>query len=63
MLLIAPDYSRIPLAFILRFTGANYEAEYEACIAGLEAALELGTRRLDVIGNSILVVSNAIADW
>ena len=63
VLLIAPDNSCIPLAFKLRFKVSNYEAEYEACIAGLEAALELGSRRLDVIGDSNLVVSQANGDW
>ena len=62
-MLIAPDKSRIPLAFKLRFKVSNNEAEYEACIAGLEAALELGARRMDVIGDSNLVVSQANGDW
>ena len=44
VLLIAPDNSRIPLAFKLRFKVLNNEAEYEACIAGLEAALKLGAK-------------------
>ena len=63
VLLIAPDDSRIPLAFKLQFKVSNTEAEYEACIAGLEAALELGARRLDVIGDSNLAVSQAKGDW
>ena len=58
-MLIAPDNSRIPLAFKLQFKVSNNEAEYEACIAGLEAALELGARQWDVIGDSNLVVSQA----
>jgi len=62
VLLIAPDNSRIPLAFKLRFKVLNNEAEYEACIAGLEVALELGAKRLDVIGDSNLVVSQAKGD-
>ena len=44
VLLIAPDNSSIPLAFKLQFRVSNNEAEYEACIAGLEAALELGAK-------------------
>ena len=42
VLLIVPDDSHIPLAFKLRFRVSNNQAEYEACIAELEAALELG---------------------
>ena len=63
VLLIAPDDSYIPLAFKLHFRVSNNEAEYEACIARLEAALELGAKRLDVIGDSNLVVSQAKGDW
>lgn len=42
---------------------SNNEAEYEVCIAGLEAILELGAIRLDAIGDSNLVVSQANGDW
>ena len=40
LLLIAFDDSHIPLAFKLWFKVSNNKVEYEACIAGLEAALE-----------------------
>ena len=63
VLLIAPDNSRIPLAFNLRFIVSNNETEYEACIARLKAVLELVTKRLDVIRDSNLVVSQAKGDW
>ena len=56
VLLIALDNSHIPLAFKLRFKVSNNEAENEACITGLETALELGAKRLDVIGDSNLVI-------
>lgn len=51
VLLIAPDNSYIPLAFKLRFKVSNNEAKYEACIADLEATLELGAKWLDAIGD------------
>ena len=63
VLLIAPDNSLIPLAFKLQFKVSNNEAEYETCITGLEATLELAVKRLDVIGNSNPVVSQAKGDW
>ncbi|XP_028124375.1 uncharacterized protein LOC114321408 [Camellia sinensis] len=63
VLLIASNDSYIPLPFKLRFKVSNNENEYEACIVGLEAALELGTIRLDVIEDSSLVVSQANRDW
>lgn len=31
--------------------------EYEACIAGLEAALEMDVKDLEVYDNSILIIS------
>ena len=62
-MLIAPDNSRIPLAFKLRFKVSNNEVEYETCIVGLEATLELVAKQLDVIGDSNLVVSQAKGDW
>ncbi|XP_058223137.1 uncharacterized protein LOC131332845 [Rhododendron vialii] len=39
------------------------DAEYEACIIGMEAALTLGVEKLEVIGDSNLVVSQANGDW
>ncbi|XP_028076463.1 uncharacterized protein LOC114278589 [Camellia sinensis] len=62
VLLMAPDDSHIPLAFKLQFKASNNETEYQACIAHLEAALELGVIRLDVIEDSNLVVSQENGD-
>lgn len=63
VLLITPDGSHIPLAFKLNFDVTNNQAEYEACIVGMEAALTLGVEKLEVIGDSNLVVSQANGDW
>ncbi|XP_028095400.1 uncharacterized protein LOC114295372 [Camellia sinensis] len=63
VLLITPDDSYIPLAFKLRFKVSNSEAEYEACITGLEVVLKLEEKRLDIIGDSNLVVFQANGDW
>ena len=40
ILLIAPGEAHIPLAFKLNFEVTNNEAEYEACISGMEANWE-----------------------
>ena len=53
----------MPLAFQLNFEVTNNPAEYEACIVGMEAALEVGARKLEVIEDSALVVSQAKKDW
>ena len=63
VLLIAPDGSHIPLSFKLNFDVTNNQAEYEACIVGLTAAIEIGVTDLQVIGDSNLVVSQANGDW
>ncbi|KAI8568216.1 hypothetical protein RHMOL_Rhmol02G0180800 [Rhododendron molle] len=63
VLLITPDGSHIPLAFKLNFDVTNNQAEYEAYIVGMEAALTLGVEKLEVIGDSNLVVSQANGDW
>ncbi|XP_058198358.1 uncharacterized protein LOC131313879 [Rhododendron vialii] len=62
VLLITPDGSHIPLAFKLNFDVTNNQAEYEVCIVGMEAALILGVKKLEVIGDSNLVVSQANED-
>ncbi|XP_058211663.1 uncharacterized protein LOC131323841 [Rhododendron vialii] len=63
VLLIAPDGSHIPLAFKLNFEVTNNQAEYEACIVGMEAAIEIGIEKLEVMGDSNLVISQANGDW
>ncbi|XP_028066972.1 uncharacterized protein LOC114269815 [Camellia sinensis] len=58
VLLIAPDDFHIPLAFKLRFKVFNNKAEYEACIIGLEVALELGTIQFEKLTFTYLLREN-----
>ena len=37
--------------------------EYEACILGLQAALDLKVRDIDVYGDSTLIICQIIGDW
>lgn len=37
--------------------------EYEACILGLQAALDLKVRGIDVYGDSTLIICQIIGDW
>ncbi|XP_058192071.1 uncharacterized protein LOC131309457 [Rhododendron vialii] len=62
VLLVSPYDSHIPLSYKLRFEVTNNQAEYEACIAGMEAAPELRAKRVEVIRDSNLVVSQARGD-
>lgn len=43
----------------LRFSCTNSTAEYEACIAGLEAALDMNVKDLEVYRNFILIISQS----
>ncbi|XP_075653362.1 uncharacterized protein LOC142623786 [Castanea sativa] len=44
--------NHIPLAIKLNFEATNNMAEYEACIAGMEAFQELGVKEVEVFGDS-----------
>lgn len=47
----------------LNFAFTNNEAEYEACIAGLQAALELSVKCLEVYGDSLLIICQTPVKW
>ncbi|RVW69501.1 Retrovirus-related Pol polyprotein from transposon 17.6 [Vitis vinifera] len=51
----------VRLAFHDRHPITNNIVEYEACILGLETALELGIRQMEVFGDSNLICSSARA--
>ncbi|XP_058189205.1 uncharacterized protein LOC131306793 [Rhododendron vialii] len=63
ILLVSPNDSHVPLSYKLRFEVTNNQAKYEVSIAGMEEAMELGAKRLEVIGDSNLAVSQARGDW
>ena len=46
----------------LHFAASNNVAEYEALINGLQVAIELGARRLDVRGDSWLVIDQVMKE-
>ena len=60
VLLVSPQNDHIPrsvrLTFSYRHPIMNNLVEYEACILGLETALELGIRQMEVFGDSNLVL-------
>ena len=63
MLLISPNAAHSPTAIKLSFECTNNMTEYEACITGLEIALEKGIEELEVYGDSILVISQILGRW
>ncbi|XP_050890156.1 uncharacterized protein LOC127095521 [Lathyrus oleraceus] len=54
-IIITPKGSHIPFTARLMFDCTNSKAEYEACIMGLEEAIDLRIKILDVYGYSALV--------
>ena len=60
ILFISPQGDHIPISVQLTFFDhhrlTNNIVEYEACIIGLETALDLGVRQLEIHGDSNLVI-------
>jgi len=52
LLFISPLEVHMHYMVRLHFAASNNAAEYEALVNGLQIAIELGVRRLDVRGNS-----------
>ena len=59
VLLISPKGAHIPFSGRLNFLATNNAIEYEACIMGLQVALGLVVKELEVYGNSSLIISQA----
>ena len=55
-MIISLDQKQYPILVKLHFECTNNTTEYEACILGLEAALELKVRKIDVYGDSMLII-------
>ena len=60
ILLISPQGDHIPRSVRLAFSDhhrlTNNTVEYDACIKGLETALDFGVRQLEIHGDSNLVI-------
>ena len=61
--LISPQGFHTPLTARLCFSCTNNMAEYEACIFGLKAAIDLGIKSLIVFGDSALVINQIKGEW
>ena len=62
VVLISPDGSRLRYAIHLHFSASNNAVEYKALINGLRIAIELGTTRLYVCGDSELVIDKVMKE-
>ena len=61
--LVSPDRKYYPLTARLEFECTNNVAEYEACILGIQKAIERGVKRLLVYGDSALVIYQLRGEW
>nr|XP_023915045.1 uncharacterized protein LOC112026594 [Quercus suber] len=63
VLLISTKGTNIPFFNRLNFPAINNATEYEAHIIGLQAALGLGVKELEVYGDSALIISQIENRW
>ncbi|XP_050914872.1 uncharacterized protein LOC127129790 [Lathyrus oleraceus] len=63
VVIITPHGSHIPFTIRLTFKCTNNMVEYEAYIMGLEEAIDLRMKNLDVYGDSTLVVNQIKGEW
>jgi ribonuclease HI len=54
--IISLEGKQYPISVKLHFSCTNNTAEYEAYIHGLEAALEMKVGKLEVYGDSMLII-------
>ncbi|XP_058726255.1 uncharacterized protein LOC131597582 [Vicia villosa] len=62
-IIITPKGTHIPFSARLLFECTNNIAEYEACIMGLEEAIDLRIKILDIYGDSALVINQIKDKW
>jgi hypothetical protein len=55
--IITPKGAHIPFSARLQFDCTNNMAEYEACIMGIEEAIDLRIKNIEIYGDSALVVN------
>jgi len=60
LLIISPLGIHMRYVIRIHFAASNNVTEYEALVNGLKIAIELGVRRLDVRGDSQLVIDQVM---
>ena len=61
--LISPEGNHCPFTAKLSFDCTNNVVEYEACVLGLQAAIENKIKSLSVYGDSALVIYQLNGEW
>ncbi|XP_070005500.1 uncharacterized protein [Nicotiana sylvestris] len=62
-ILISPTSQHYPTTARLRFFCMNNTAEYEACIMGINMAVDLDVGELLILGDSDLIIRQAQGEW
>ncbi|XP_070025626.1 uncharacterized protein [Nicotiana sylvestris] len=62
-ILISPNGQHYPAITRLRFFCTNNTVEYEACIMGINMAIDQGVEELLIIGDSDLNIRQAQGEW
>ncbi|XP_033517689.2 uncharacterized protein [Nicotiana tomentosiformis] len=62
-ILISPTSQHYPSTARLRFFCTNNTAEYEACIMGMNMAVDLDIEKLLIMGDSDLIIRQAQGEW
>ena len=63
VVIISSQGCHTPFTARLCFNYTNNMAEYEACIMGIKAAIDLRIKFLDVYGDSTLVINQVKGEW
>ncbi|XP_074315531.1 uncharacterized protein LOC141651730 [Silene latifolia] len=63
ILLISPKGEHVPVSIKLDFLATNNVVEYEACLLGLRSAISLNKKKLQVHGDSSLVINQITGSW
>ena len=61
--LVSPKGQQILVSVKLNFDCTNKIIEYEACIVGLQVALEFDAYSLSIFGDSLLIISQIEGKW
>ncbi|XP_021644842.2 uncharacterized protein LOC110638555 [Hevea brasiliensis] len=61
--LVSPSGKHFPIAVKLKFECTNNVAKYEACVSGLQAAIEMKIKKLEVYGDSVLIIYPVKGEW
>ena len=63
VVLVSPAKHILPYSFALTQLCSNNVAEYQALLLGLQMALEMGIKDLDVYGDSQLVINQLLEEY